>query len=122
MLNVCLEQVAFMRSMRNLATMEGRIAAGQRFEQASLKSGVRLDALRPLHCLFLSNAEIERGEFKRMTGLGERTPVNLLSALIQRALLSTDSPQGRVRFGLLMHALRFYCPALWPETEANLPI
>ena len=122
MLTVCLDQVAFMRSMRNLATMEGRIAAGQRFEQASLKSGVRLDALRPLHCLFLSNAEIERGEFKRMTGLGERTPVNLLSALIQRALLSTDSPQGRVRFGLLMHALRFYFPALWPETEANLLI
>ena len=82
---------------------------------------MRLDALRPLHRLFLSRAEIERGEFKRLTGLGERTPVNLLSPLIQRALLSTDSPQGRIRFGLLMHALRFYCPALWPEAEANLP-
>lgn len=120
-LDVCLDQVAFMRSMLNLATMEGRIAACLSFEQASLKSGVRLDALRPLHYLFLSGAEIERGEFKRMTGLGERTAVNLLSALIQRGLLSTDSPQGKVRFGLPLHALRFYFPALWPEAEADLP-
>ena len=54
------DQVAFMRSMLNLATMEGRITACLSFEQASLKSGVRLDALRPLHYLFLSGAEIER--------------------------------------------------------------
>lgn len=120
-LDMCLDQVAFMRRMFDLATMEGRIAACLSFEQASLKSGVRLDALRPLHYLYLSGAEIERGEFKRMTGLGERTAVNLLSALIQRGLLSTDSPQGKVRFGLPLHALRLYFPALWPEAEADLP-
>ena len=120
-LDVCLDQVTFMRRMLNLATMEGRIAACLSFEQAALKSGVRLDALRPLHYLFLSGAEIERGEFKRMTGLGERTAVNLLRALVQRGLLSTDSPQGKVRFGLPLHALRFYFPALWPEAEADLP-
>jgi Fic family protein len=118
-LDVCLDQVAFMRSMLNLGTMEGRIAACLSFEQESSKSGVRLDALRPLHYLFLSGADIERGEFKRMTGLGERTAVSLLSALIKRGLLSSDSPQGKVRFGLPLHALRFYFPALWPEAEAD---
>lgn len=120
-LDVCLDQVVFMRAMLNLGTMEGRIAACLSFEQESLKSGVRLDALRPLHYLFLSGADIERGEFKRMTGLGERTAVNLLSALIKRGLLSSDSPQGKVRFGLPLHALRFYFPALWPEAEADSP-
>ena len=94
-LDVCLDQVAFMRSMLNLATMEGRIAACLSFEQASLKSGVRLDALRPLHYLFLSGAEIERGEFKRMTGLGEHTAVNLLRALVQRGLLSPTHHKAR---------------------------
>jgi DNA-binding IclR family transcriptional regulator len=69
----------------------------------------------------LSGADIERGEFKRMTGLGERTAVSLLSALIKRGLLSSDSPQGKVRFGLPLHALRFYFPALWPEAEADAP-
>lgn len=37
-LDVCLDQVTFMRRMLNLATMEGRIASCLSFEQASLKS------------------------------------------------------------------------------------
>jgi len=118
-LGLCLDQVVFMRSMLNLRTMEGRIAACLSFEQESLKSGVLLEALRPLHYLFLSGADIERGEFKCMTGLGERTAVSLLSVLIQHGLLSSDTPQGKVRFGLPLHALRFYFPALWPEAEAD---
>jgi hypothetical protein len=43
----------------------------------------------------------------------------LLSALIQRGLLASSSPQGKVRFGLPLHALRIYFPALWPEAEAD---
>jgi Fic family protein len=119
-LEVCLDQVQFMKSMLNLSTMENRMAACLIFEQETLKSGVRLEALRPLHYLFLSGSEIDRGEFKRMTGLGERTAVNLLTALVRRGLLRSDSPQGQVRFGLPLHALRFYFPALWPEAEADV--
>lgn len=118
-LDICLDQVDFMRSTLNLETMERRIAACLVFEQQTLKSGVRIEALRPLHYLFLSGADLERGEFKRMTGLGERTAVTLLTALIKRGLLASDSPQGKVRFGLPLHALRFYFPALWPEAEAD---
>jgi hypothetical protein len=63
--------------------------------------------------------ELERGEFKTMTGLGERTAVSALSALVRRGLLVSDTPQGKVRFGLPLRALRFYFPALWPEAEAD---
>lgn len=45
-------------------TMERRIAACLTFEQETLRSGVRVEALRPLHCRFLSGHEIERAEFK----------------------------------------------------------
>jgi Fic family protein len=31
----------------------------------------------------------------------------------------SDSPQGKVRFGLPQHALRFLFPRLWPEAEAD---
>jgi Fic family protein len=120
-LDTCLDQVGFMRSQLNLGTIEHRIAACLTFEQETLRSGVRLDALHPLHYLLLSGSEIERGEFKRMTGLGERTAVNLLTALVKRGLLKSDTPQGKVRFGLPLHALRFYFPALWPEAEADSP-
>lgn len=119
-LDTCLDQVSFMRSMLNLATIERRLAACLSFEQEIIKSGVRLEALRPLHYLFLSGTELERGELKRMTGLGERTAVTLLTALIKRGLLKSDTPQGKVRFGLPLHALRFYFPALWPEAEADV--
>ncbi|MBL8471630.1 MAG: Fic family protein [Rhodocyclaceae bacterium] len=118
-LDVCLDQVQFMAGMLAVSGMEGRIAACLSFEEQSLRSGVRRQALRPLHYLFLSAGELERGEFKSMLGLGERTAVTVLSALLKRGLLKSDSPQGRVRFGLPLHALRFYFPALWPEAEAD---
>jgi Fic family protein len=118
-LDVCLDQVGFMRRMLDLTTIEQRLAACLTFEEKTLKSGVRIEALRPLHYLFLGGTDLERGEFKRMTGLGERTAVKLLTALLARGLLHTDSPQGKVRFGLPLHALRFYFPALWPEAEAD---
>lgn len=118
-LDLCLDQVSFMRSLLRVDRIEQRIAACLSFERESLKSGVRMEALRPLHYLFVTGLDIERGEFKRMTGLGDRTAVNLLSALLRRGLLTSDTPQGRVRFGLPLHALRFYFPALWPEAEAD---
>lgn len=49
----------------------------------------------------------------------ERTAVTLLTALLKRGLLKSDTPQGKVRFGLPLHALRFYFPAQWPEAEAD---
>ena len=88
-------------------------------KQQDLHSGVRRESLRPLHYLFLSGGELERGEFKAMTGLGERTAGSALSALLKRGLLKSDTPQGKVRFGLPLHALRFYFPKLWPEAEAD---
>ncbi len=57
-----------------------------------------------------------------MMGLSERTAVTALMArmaLIKRWLLVSDSPLGRVRFGVLLLALRFYFPALWPEAWAD---
>ena len=89
------------------------------FESAALKSGVRKEALRPLHYLFLSGEEMPRSEFKTMLGLGERMATDALGALVKRGLLKSDSPQGKVRFGLPQHALRFLLPRLWPEAEAD---
>jgi len=118
-LDVCLDQVRFMTNLLDLGAMERRIAACLAFEEESLRSGVRREALRPLHYLFLSGGELERGEFKLMTGLGDRTAVTALTALVKRGLLKSDTPQGKLRFGIPLHALRFYFPALWPEAEAD---
>lgn len=118
-LSICQDQVTFMAGLLRLGDMERRIAACLAFEEQTLRSGVRMAALRPLHYLFVTDSALARGEFKAMTGLAERTAGTLLKALLERGLLASDSPQGAVRFGLPLHALRFYFPALWPEAEAD---
>lgn len=92
------------------------------FEATVLKQGVRQEALRGLHYLFLSGEEMPSGEFKAMLGMSDRgatDALGALGALVKRGLLKSDSPQGKMRFGLPQHALRFMFPQLWPEAEAD---
>jgi Fic family protein len=116
-LDVFTDQADFMAAQLDVATMRGRIAAALGFEAHTRKSGVRLEALIPLHYLFATSSSLPRAAFKTMTGLGDRTGTSLLSALIERGFLESDTPYGEVRFGIPDHALRFYFPALWPESE-----
>ena len=54
------------------------------------------------------------------TGLAPRTADRLLKALLDRDLLTSDTPKGVLRFGVPLHALRFCFPALWPEAEVRV--
>ncbi|WP_342617416.1 Fic family protein [Rhodoferax sp. GW822-FHT02A01] len=118
-LEVCLDQVGFMASMLDFQTLMPRLEACLVFEATVEKSGVRQESLRGLHYLFLSGDEMARGDFKAMLGMSDRAATDALGALVKRGLLKSDSPQGKVRFGLPQHALRFLFPRLWPEAEAD---
>ena len=116
-LDLCAEQVAFMTGLLDLEGMKGRIAACLAYEQHVVKLGVRTEALRALHYAFATQGEVERADFKAMLGLGDRLATAQVSALLARGLLETDTPHGKLRFGVPQHALRFYFPKLWPEAE-----
>ncbi|MBP6484370.1 MAG: Fic family protein [Rhodoferax sp.] len=118
-LEVCRDQVSFMASMLDFHTLMPRLEACLVFEATVEKSGVRQESLRGLHYLFLSGDEMARGDFKAMLGMSDRAATTALGALVKRGLLKSDSPQGKVRFGLPQHALRFLFPRLWPEAEAD---
>lgn len=118
-LDTCLYQASFMASMLDFETMKARIEACLVFEATVVKQGVRQESLRALHYLFLSGEEMARGDFKSMLGISDRGATDALGALIKRGLLKSDSPQGKVRFGLPQHGLRFLFPRLWPEAEAD---
>lgn len=118
-LTLCLDQVRFMSDLLDLAGMKERIAACLSFEQNVVKQGVRMEALRALHYLFATQGELERADFKAILGLGERLATAQVTALLRRGLLATDSPHGKLRFGVPQHALRFYFPRLWPEAEGG---
>ena len=117
-LDVCIDQAAFMTQLLDLQTMKDRIAACLAFESNREGAGIRMEALTPMHYLFLGGP-MERGTFKAMTGLAPRTADRLLQALLCRDLLRSDTPKGAIRFAVPLHALRFYFPALWPEAEAG---
>ena len=118
-LDVCIDQIEFMAQQLSVNGMRERIHAALAFEKSVVKSGVRAEALMPLHYLFATQTELGRAEFKTMTGLGERVATETLSALVRRGFLATDSAYGKVRFAVPRHALRFYFPALWPEAEQD---
>jgi Fic family protein len=115
----CADQVQFMTQMLDLDSMKGRIAACLAFEDKVGQHGVRAEALRALHYLFATQGELERADFKAMLGLGDRLATTQVSALLVRGLLQSDSPYGKLRFGVPQHALRFYFPRLWSEAEVG---
>ena len=118
-LGTCIDQVEFMGRQMDVRGMRDRIAAALSYEESTVKSGVRKESLAPLHYLFATQAQLGRAEFKAMTGLGERVATGMLSALLRRGFLASDTPYGDVRFAVPRHALRFYFPALWPEAEQD---
>lgn len=118
-IGVCIDQVEFMTSLLSLDGMKDRIAACLSFEEQVVRQGVRTESLRALHYLFSTQSELDRADFKAMLGLGDRLATAQVSALLSRGMLLTDSPYGKLRFGVPQHALRFYFPNLWPEAEAQ---
>jgi Fic family protein len=118
-LEVCTDQAKFMSTLLDVRSMRDRIAAALAFEASTQKSGVRPEALIPLHYLFMSQTELGRADFKAMTGLGDRVATQAVSALVSQGFVASDSAYGALRFAIPRRALRFYFPALWPEAEQD---
>ena len=117
-LDVCIDQVQFMSRQIDVTGMRERLEAAVAFEEV-MRSGVRREALIPLHYLFVTQAELGRADFKTMTGLGDRSATDLVSSLLRAGFLASDSAYGKIRFAIPRHALRFLFPALWPEAEQD---
>ena len=73
-LDVCIDQVRFMTKLLDLGAMQGRIAACLSFDEETLRSEVRRKAPRPLHYPYLTGGDLERGQFKLMTGWAIEPP------------------------------------------------
>ena len=117
-LDVCIDQASFMTELLDMQALKSRMAACLAFEASQEGSGIRMEALVPMHYLFLGGP-MERGAFKAMTGMSPRSADRVLAALLERNLVASDTPKGAIRFAVPLHALRFYFPALWPEAEAG---
>jgi Fic family protein len=123
-LDVCLDQVKFMRERLGLETLKERFRAlllhlqHTPWQIGSEKSVVKLEALEALHYVAMVGP-IERSRFVAMTGLGERTGRRVLASLLDYGLLTAGSPKGPLAVALPLKSLRHLFPNLWPEVETD---
>ena len=93
-LDTCLDPIRFMAGLLDFESIKTRIEACFVFEATVRKQGVRQEAQRGLHYLFLSGEEMPRGDFKAMLGMSDRGATDALGAMVKRGLLKSDSPQS----------------------------
>lgn len=123
-LEVCLDQVKFMRGQLALSSLKDRLKTllvdleGRPWRIGSEKSLIKLDALEALQYIAVTGP-VERLRFIAMTGLGERTGRRVLASLIDYGLLTAQTHRGSVGFAVPMKSLRFLFPNLWPEVETD---
>jgi hypothetical protein len=63
---------------------------------------------------------VTRGEFKQLTGLGDRVAQTQLALLLKKGLLESSSALGPVRIGFPLSSLQFLFPDLYPEAATRL--
>ena len=123
-LEVCLDQVRFMRERLDLASLRDRLKSlllhlrQQPWEIGSEKSVIKIDALEALHYVAMTGP-VERARFVAMTGLGERTGRRVLASLLDFGVLTGGTSRSPVSFGVPLASLRFLFPNLWPEAEVD---
>jgi Fic family protein len=123
-LEICLDQVRFMRERLDLRSLKGRLKSlllhlqENPWQIGSEKSVVKLEATEVLHYVAIAGP-IERTRFVEMTGLGVRTGRRVLASLLDFGVLSAESHRAPVTLGVPLSSLRFLFPNLWPEVETD---
>jgi hypothetical protein len=123
-LDICLDQVRFMRERLSFETLKERLRVlllhlqQAPWQIGSEKSVVKIEALEALHYVAMTGP-IERSRFVAVTGLGERTGRRVLTSLLDYGVLSAESPRGPIAFALPLASLGYLFPSLWPETETE---
>lgn len=113
----CADQVKFMASMLRLDGVRQRITS-LIAARATQDSRYRTETASALHHLFAAGP-LERGEFLRMTGLGERTARAALSHLLQAGLVTSPSHRAPVSIAFPLDSLLYVFPDLYPEAEST---
>jgi hypothetical protein len=123
-LDVCLDQVRFMRGMLQTEHFSERLKDLLRHLSAnpwpvgSEQSVIKSEVHTALHYVALTGP-LERSRFLSTSGLPERTARRVLASLLDFGVLKSDSRLGPVYFRIPFDALRWLFPRLWPEAESH---
>ena len=119
-LDVCLDQIGFMRGLLGLDGLLDRIKGYVNMRSSGLIPGPLQD-LPPLKSEatymlqeVLLRGQTARGDLIRASGMAERTGRILLGQLLKEGSLVSDSPKGVIRFGIPTHVAGYLFPDLYP--------
>jgi Fic family protein len=111
-LTICLDQVAFMEGLIQPDRLRARILLWTeeeiRLDRLPPKSGAVLEAL-------LYRGELPRGDAAAIVGTGERQARRVVSALIKRGVLLSDSTRAPLRLAFPATLAARWMPGLFPE-------
>jgi len=111
-LSVCIDQVTFMESVVQPDRLRARIILWAEEE-------ARLGALPPKAASILEavlyRGELPRADAARAVGAGERHARRVVSALMERGVLTADSPRAPVRLVFPAALASRWMPGLFPE-------
>jgi Fic family protein len=111
-LRTALDQVAFMGGLLELDGLEARMVA---YTERQATLGMLDPAAGFLLRDVLLRGEIARGEAVRITGKPERTARRIVAALLERNLLTSETPKGTLRIAFPAKTVGYYFPRLYPE-------
>jgi len=113
-LTVCIDQVTFMEGLVQPDRLRARIllwADEERVGELPPKSGSILEAI-------LYRGELPRGEAHPLVGTGERQARRIVSALVDKGVLVSDSPRAPLRLAFPATLASRWMPGLFPEKPA----
>jgi Fic family protein len=111
-LSICIDQVAFMETLMQPDQLRARILLWAeeeiRLNKLPPKSGAVLEAL-------LYRGELPRGDAAAIVGTGERQARRVVSALIDRGVLTSESTRAPLRLAFPAALASRWMPGLFPE-------
>jgi hypothetical protein len=115
-LTVCLEQVKFMEGLMQPDRLRARILLWVeeeiRLDKLPPKSGSILEAV-------LYRSELPRGEAASVVGTGERQARRVVSALLERGALVSESPRAPLRLAFPAVLAERWIPGLFPPDKSS---
>jgi Fic family protein len=114
-LSCAVDQVEFMRANFRFETLDLRLQRAFA-EFAISMPGMREEGWRLVREAVV-HGEYERGEARRITGLGERVARQLVSDMLKQSLLASDSEKGKLYASFPVRAVSWYFPELFPPSD-----
>lgn len=117
-LTVCLDQVRFMEDLMQPNTLLTRI---QLWAEEEIRLGKLPDKANTILAAILYRGEIPRADVAAIVGTGERQARRVVSALVERGVLASESSRAPLRLTFPAALASRWMPGLFPEKIDGAP-